>query len=182
MWYEGREEPSLILPMQSDTRRVAVALAGFCAFINLYSPQAVLPLLAQEFGVSAVEVGMAMTATTAAIALVAPFVGAAADVLGRKRVIVAAMLALTLPTVGLAFAPSLDVIILCRFMQGLALPPIFAVMVTYIGEEWPPAEATGMTGIYLSASSLGGFLGRLITGLAGWLLRRTYRRLHRRLS
>jgi predicted MFS family arabinose efflux permease len=156
--------------MQSDQRRVAVALAGFCAFINLYSPQAVLPLLAQEFGVGAVDVGMAMTATTAAVALVAPFVGAVADVLGRKRVIVAAMLALTVPTVGLAFAPSLDIIILCRFMQGLLLPPIFAVMVTYIGEEWPAAEATGMTGLYLSASSLGGFLGRLITGLAAdWL-------------
>ena len=160
--------------MQSDQRRVAVALAGFCAFINLYSPQAVLPLLAQEFSVGAVEVGMAMTATTAAIALVAPFVGAIADVLGRKRVILAAMLALTLPTAGLAFAPSLDVLILCRFMQGLMLPPIFAVMVTYIGEEWPPAEATGMTGIYLSASSLGGFLGRFITGIAAdWLGWRT---------
>jgi YNFM family putative membrane transporter len=158
------------LRMQSDQRRVAVALAGFCAFINLYSPQAVLPLLAQEFGVGAVDVGMAMTATTAAVALVAPFVGAVADVLGRKRVIVAAMLALTVPTVGLAFAPSLDIIILCRFLQGLLLPPIFAVMVTYIGEEWPAAEATGMTGLYLSASSLGGFLGRLITGLAAdWL-------------
>jgi YNFM family putative membrane transporter len=156
--------------MQSDQRRVAVALAGFCAFINLYSPQAVLPVLAQEFSVGAVDVGMAMTATTAAVALVAPFVGAVADVLGRKRVIVAAMLALTVPTVGLAFAPSLDIIILCRFLQGLLLPPIFAVMVTYIGEEWPAAEATGMTGLYLSASSLGGFLGRLITGLAAdWL-------------
>jgi predicted MFS family arabinose efflux permease len=156
--------------MQSDQRRVAVALAGFCAFINLYSPQAVLPVLAQEFRVGAVDVGMAMTATTAAVALVAPFVGAVADVLGRKRVIVAAMLALTVPTVGLAFAPSLDIIILCRFLQGLLLPPIFAVMVTYIGEEWPAAEATGMTGLYLSASSLGGFLGRLITGLAAdWL-------------
>ncbi len=158
--------------MQSDHRRVAVALAGFCAFINLYSPQSVLPLLAQEFRVSAVEIGMTMTATTAAIALVAPFVGAVADLLGRKRVIVAAMLALTLPTVGLAFAPSLDAIILCRFLQGLMLPPVFAVMVTYIGEEWPPTKATGMTGIYLSASSLGGFLGRFITGVAadylGW--------------
>ena len=165
--------PNLTDPsMQSDHRRIAVALAGFCAFINLYSPQAVLPLLAQEFGVGAVEVGMTMTATTAAIALVAPFVGAAADVIGRKRVIVAAMLALTVPTVGLAFAPSLDVIILCRFMQGLLLPPIFAVMVTYIGEEWPATQATGMTGVYLSAASLGGFLGRFITGIAadwfGW--------------
>lgn len=156
--------------MQSDQRRVAVALAGFCAFINLYAPQSVLPLLAQEFGASAAQVGMAMTATTAAVALVAPFVGAVADVLGRRRVIIAAMLALTLPTIGLAFAPNLDVIILCRFLQGLMLPPIFAVVVTYIGEEWPPAEATGMTGIYLSASSLGGFLGRFITGVAAdWL-------------
>ena len=29
--------------MLSDRRRVAVALAGFCVFLNLYAPQSVLP-------------------------------------------------------------------------------------------------------------------------------------------
>ena len=42
--------------------------------------------------------------------------------------------------------------------------------VAYIGEEWPPGEAIGVTGIYTSAASFGGFFGRLVTGiLADWV-------------
>ena len=32
--------------MRLDPRKVAIATAGFCAFLNLYSPQALLPALA----------------------------------------------------------------------------------------------------------------------------------------
>jgi MFS transporter, YNFM family, putative membrane transport protein len=156
--------------MRLDLRQVAIALAGVIVFLNLYAPQAVLPLLAQEFGAGAAQVAMTLTATTFAIALVAPFMGALADVLGRKRVIAAAMLALTVPTVGVALAPSLDVMIAWRFVQGILLPPVFAVVITYIGEEWPPGESTGVTGLYFSAASFGGFLGRFLTGvMADWV-------------
>jgi MFS family permease len=79
-------------------RQWAVGLAGFCTFINLYSPQAILPLLAIEFGAGAAEIANIMTASTLAVALTAPFTGTVADVLGRKRVIVAAMLLLGVPT------------------------------------------------------------------------------------
>ena len=78
--------------MRLDPRKVAIATAGFCAFLNLYSPQALLPALAREFGVGAAEISTIMTASALAIALTAPFTGAVADVLGRKRVITAAML------------------------------------------------------------------------------------------
>jgi MFS transporter, YNFM family, putative membrane transport protein len=156
--------------MRPDLRHAAIALAGAAAFLNLYAPQAVLPLLAQEFTAGAAQVGMTITAITAAVALVAPVTGAVADVLGRKRVIVTAMLALTVPTVLVALAPTLELMIFWRFVQGLMLPPIFAVTITYIGEEWPPAEATGMTGVYTSAAGFGGFLGRFLTGvLADWI-------------
>lgn len=155
-----------------DTRLIAVALAGASAFLNLYAPQAVLPLLAQEFSVGATDISMTMTASTLAVALTAPFTGAVADVLGRKRVIAAAMVLLILPTVMVAFAPGLNALLLWRFVQGLLLPPIFAVMVAYIGEEWPPADATRVTGVYISAASFAGFLGRFLTGILadplGW--------------
>ncbi len=156
--------------MRSDYRPAAIGLAGFAAFLNLYAPQAVLPMLAAEFGAGPAEIGMAMTATTLAIAFVAPFVGALADILGRKRVIVTAMLAIVIPTAAIALAPNLDMVLAARFVQGLVLPPIFAVTVTYIGEEWPPLDATTMTGIYMSASSVGGFFGRFATGIiADWI-------------
>ena len=151
---------------------VAIACAAVCVFMNLYSPQAVLPLLAQEFGAAPSSVSLIMTANTLAVAAMAPFAGAIADVLGRKRVIVTAMLAVAVPTTLMAFAPDLPSLVALRFVQGALLPPIFAVLVAYIGEEWPRSEATGMTGLYIAAGSFGGFLGRFLTGaladLSGW--------------
>jgi predicted MFS family arabinose efflux permease len=158
--------------MGLDPRKIAVATAGFCAFLNLYSPQALLPALAREFGVGAAEISTIMTASTLAIALTAPFTGAVADVLGRKRVITAAMLAVVVPMAGAAWAPDVHALIVWRFVQGLLLPPIFAVTVAYIGDEWPPAEVPGVAGIYIAGSSFGGFCGRFIPGvlhdLIGW--------------
>ncbi|HUC66772.1 MAG TPA: MFS transporter [Stellaceae bacterium] len=155
-----------------DRRQAAIALAGCITFINLYSPQALLPLLSQQLGAGASAVSLLVSATTLAIALIAPFTGTVADVVGRKRVIVSAMFALVLPTALLGLAGGLDAMVLWRFVQGLLLPPIFAVTIAYIGDELPAAEATSATGIYLSASSFGGFLGRFLPGLLagpiGW--------------
>jgi YNFM family putative membrane transporter len=152
--------------------RIAVGLAGFCAFLNLYAPQALLPSLAREFGVGAAAISTIMTASTLAIALTAPFTGAVADVLGRKRVITAAMIVVVVPTAMVALAADVHQLVLWRFIQGLLLPPIFAVTIAYIGDEWPPSEVTGIAGIYTAGSSLGGFSGRFLTGILadhfGW--------------
>jgi predicted MFS family arabinose efflux permease len=150
--------------------RLAIGIAGYCAFINLYSPQAVLPLLSVEFGASAAEVSTIITVSTLAVALTAPFTGAVADVLGRKRVIVVAMFLLVVPTLMAAMATSLSALIFWRVVQGLVLPPIFAVAVAYIGDEWPASEATTAAGIYSSGSSLGGFSGRLVVGVLADLI------------
>jgi MFS transporter, YNFM family, putative membrane transport protein len=158
--------------MNQGLRRAAVGIPGFCAFLNLYAPQSILPLLAQDFGATPADISLTMMATALAIAITAPFAGAFADVIGRKRVIVAAMLVLAIPTALLATAPSLHALIGWRFAQGLVLPPVFTVVVAYIGEEWPPAEATGVTGLYMAATSVGGFSGRFFSGLLadmiGW--------------
>jgi YNFM family putative membrane transporter len=158
--------------MSFDTRSLAVATAGFAAFVNLYSPQALLPRLANEFHVGAGEISALMTAGTAAIALSAPFSGALADVTGRKRLITAAMFAVVAPTLIMTFAGSVPQLTFWRFVQGLLLPPIFAVAVAYIGDEWPPSDVARVAGIYISGSSIGGFCGRFIPGLLtdviGW--------------
>jgi MFS family permease len=150
--------------------RLAAGLAGYCAFINLYSPQSILPLLSEEFGAGAAEISTIITASTLAVALTAPFTGTVADVLGRKRVIVAAMFVLVIPTVMVGLSTSLPALIFWRAVQGLVLPPIFAVMVAYIGDELPHHEATTVAGIYSSGASLGGFSGRLFTGLLADLI------------
>jgi YNFM family putative membrane transporter len=158
--------------MPFDSRRLAVAFAAAGAFLHLYAPQAVLPMMAREYDVGAADASLVITAGTLAVAATAPFTGAMSDVLGRKRVIVAAMVLLLVPATMAALAPSLQQLILWRFVHGLLLPPIFAVTIAYIGDEWPPSEANSVFGLYAAASAVGGFLGRFIPGLlmdhVGW--------------
>jgi predicted MFS family arabinose efflux permease len=160
--------------MAFDTRSLAVATSGFCAFVNLYTPQALLPELSQEFGVSAGEISWLMTAGTGAIALTAPFTGVLADMVGRKRLITAAMFGAVAPTLIMTMVESVPAFAFWRFVQGIMLPPIFTVAVAYIGDEWPAADVPRIAGIYISGTSIGGFCGRFIPGmlsdLIGWRL------------
>ncbi len=160
--------------MALDIRSLAIATAGFCAFVNLYTPQALLPELSQEFGVDAEQISWLMTAGTGAIALTAPFTGVLADMVGRKRLITAAMFAVVAPTLIMTMVGSVPAFAFWRFVQGIMLPPIFTVTVAYIGDEWPAEDVPRVAGIYISGTSIGGFCGRFIPGmlsdLIGWRL------------
>jgi predicted MFS family arabinose efflux permease len=149
----------------NTARRIAVAIIGYCAFINLYSPQALLPLLQQEFNATAADISYLITLSVLAVALTAPFTGTVADVLGRRRVILTTMAVVGLPAIAGAMSGSLAELMTWRFVQGLILPPIFAVTIAYIGEEFTPREATAAVGLYTAGASLGGFSGRFLTGL-----------------
>lgn len=158
--------------MPSDSRRLAVALTGLCSFINLYATQPLLPLFARDFKASAAEVSLTIGASTLAVAVGAPFVGVVADVVGRKRIIAGAMALMVIPTVLVALSTSITELVLWRFVQGLLVPPIFAVTLAYIGDEWSSDEIPGVTAAYIAAGGLGGFLGRFISGVVadhgGW--------------
>lgn len=143
--------------------RVAIATAGFTAMLNMYAPQAVLPLMSEEFGVGPAAISQIMTVSALAVALTAPFTGVIADVLGRRFVIAIAIALLVVPGVMMGFSQSLEALLVWRFVQGLLLPPIFAVSVAYIGAEWPASEATAVTGTFIAATAVGGFGGRMIT-------------------
>ncbi len=143
--------------------RIAIAAAGFTAMLNMYAPQAVLPLMSGEFGVGPAAISQIMTVNALAVALTAPFTGAIADVLGRRFVICVAIALLVVPCVMMTFSEGLEGLLFWRFVQGLLMPPIFAVSVAYIGAEWPARQATAMTGTFIAATAVGGFAGRMTT-------------------
>lgn len=144
-------------------RRAAIAIAGATAFLNLYATQALLPDLARDFQASETTVGLTVTMGTLAVALTAPLIGALADKLGRKRIIVAAAFLVAVPTALTGAAHTMEGLLAWRFLQGLVLPAIFAVTVAYVGEEYPRDQAAGITGLYIGATTLGGFMGRFLT-------------------
>jgi predicted MFS family arabinose efflux permease len=147
----------------------AVALCGVCAFLELYSTQPLLPLLTRLFHASKTGVSLTVSAATLGAALSAPIFGSFVERLPRKRVIVACLAGIALPTLLAATSTSLAQLIFWRFLQGMVVPGIVAVVVTYIGEEWPPNRIALVMSFYVSGTALGGFLGRVSAGmLAEW--------------
>ena len=147
-----------------DRRTAAVVLAGFCAFLNLYAPQPLLPTLAREFHTSAAGISLLITASTVAVALAAPLAGILSDHFGRKRVLVPAALLMAIPSGLAATSASLDQLVFWRFWQGLFTPGITVVVSAYINEEWELGVGRAMSA-YVSGTVLGGFSGRVLAGL-----------------
>jgi len=158
------EAPGAQAAISSAAATIAVMLAGIAAFLNLYATQPLLPMLVRIFTASKAAVGMTVSAATIGVALSAPFCGLIAERAGRKRVIVTATLLLAVPTFLASTATSLPMLILWRFLQGLVMPGIFGVAIAYIAEEWPPARVASAMSLYVSATVLGGFLGRVVAG------------------
>lgn len=140
-----------------------------CAFLELYCTQPLLPLLAHMFHATKTGVGMTVSASTLGVALSAPVFGALAERLPRKRVIVLSLAGIAIPTLFAASATSLLQLIFWRFLQGVCIPGVIAVVITYIGEEWPPEQVALIMSFYVSGTALGGFIGRVSAGLlAEW--------------
>jgi len=151
---------------------IGVGAAGFSAFLDLNATQPILPMLLAAFHTTKTAVSLTVSVPALGVALAAPFIGLFADKIGRKRVIVPAMFLLTLPTFLAGFSGSLNELIFWRFLQGLILPAIFAVAMTYVGEEWEYGGLGQAMTIYAAGNVLGGLTGRLTSGLVaalfGW--------------
>jgi MFS family permease len=87
-----------------------------------------------------------------------------AESIGRKKVIVPALFAMAVPTLLAATAQSLPALIFWRFMQGLFIPGVIAVIIAYINEEFAGRTGAVMSA-YVAGTVFGGFLGRFLTGV-----------------
>ena len=148
----------------------ACFLAGVCTYLNMYCTQPLLPFLQRIFHATEIEVSMTVSATILAVALVAPVIGLMAESIGRKKVIVPCLYALTPVTMLVATSHTLKQLIFWRFMQGVFVPGVVAVMMAYIGEEFAGTHVGRAMAAYVSGTVLGGFGGRYISGVVAHYL------------
>lgn len=152
--------------------KLTIGMIGMFAFLQVYSIQAILPLIMQNFHASETQAGMTVGATVMAIAMMSPFMGMLSDAVGRKNIIIASIALMAIPTALIGFATSLNAMIFWRFLQGLAVPGITVVTLAYVGEEFAGTGMARLMSFYVSGTVLGGFLGRFIMGhlaeMMGW--------------
>lgn len=143
----------------------AAFLCGMFAFIDLYCTQPLLPLFAQVFHASRSAVGTTVSAPTFGVAIAAALLALFGQRLPRRRTIIVGLAARSVVTLLCALATSIPTLAAARFVQGLLVPTVSVLTVTYVTEEWPSARVPHAMSVYVSGTVLGGFLGRFLSGL-----------------
>jgi len=150
----------------------ALFCAGIATFAQLYSPQAVLPLISADLHIGAADAALMVSASTIGLAVgVIPW-STLADRIGRVRAI---SLSVTIATaVGLLvpFAPTYQLLLAGRFVEGLVVGGVPAIAVAYLTEEIDPTHAARAAGTFVAGTTIGGLMGRLVSSpvaeAAGW--------------
>lgn len=151
---------------------IALFLAPAFIFANMYTTQAILPILSSDFHISAPTAGLTVSILVLAVALGSLFYGPISDVVGRKPVMVCAAFLVTIPTLFCALAPNFTLLVLLRALQGFLMPGLTSVAIPYVNEEFDGKGRGLAMGIYTSGLTLGGLFARVgsaaLTGLFNW--------------
>lgn len=78
--------------------KLTIGIIGMFAFLQVYSIQAILPIIRHDFHASETQAGMTVGATVLAIALMSPFMGMLSDAVGRRAIIIGCIVWLGVPT------------------------------------------------------------------------------------
>ena len=109
-------------PIQTKRLTLILILGSLAALgplsIDMYLPA--FPDMSRSFGASASSIQLSLTACMLGMALGQIIVGPLSDVRGRKRPLLLALSAYLLASLACAFAPTIEVLIALRFVQGAA--------------------------------------------------------------
>ena len=149
---------------------LALCIGSFMIFANVYVTQPLLPTLAQEFGVTALESSWTFTVTTLTLGLSLIFYGALSDALGRRGIMILTLTGVVGCGIGLSLVQDYHGLLVLRALQGLMLGGLPAIAIAYMNDEYAPRALALAVGLYIGGNTLGGIGGRLIGGFVGdWL-------------
>ena len=159
---------------EAGYRRITAALfaAGVATFALIYSTQALLPEFPRAFSVSAAQSTLSVSLTTIGLGVALLVAGPVSEVVGRTRLIHLSLAASAVVAVACAVAPTWEVLLGLRLLQGVTLAGLPAVATAYLREELHPGTHARAAGVYIGGTAIGGMTGRLVTGpvaeVAGW--------------
>ncbi|PTT66078.1 MFS transporter [Arthrobacter sp. HMWF013] len=146
-----------------------LAFAGVATFAQLYSTQAVLPIMAADQQVSAADAALTISLATVGLAITVIPWSFLADRIGRVRAMAIGISAATVLGLLVPLASSFGMLLGLRLLEGMALGGIPAIAIAYLNEEVNKAHAAVAAGTYVAGTTLGGLAGRLVAGPIGEL-------------
>jgi predicted MFS family arabinose efflux permease len=156
-------------PGSREYRRLIVGLffAGIATFAQLYSAQAVLPQISADLSVGPATAALSVSVATLGLALAVIPWSIVADRIGRVSVMAAGVLTATAFGLAAPLSGEIAVLLALRFAEGVALGAVPAVALAYLSEEVEGKFAATASGSYIAGTTVGGLLGRIVSGIVG---------------
>lgn len=144
--------------------RVSLAFlaAGLANFSVLYCVQPVLPIYTHQFHITAAESSLSLSVTTLLLAISLPIAAALSDAFGRKKIMTTSLVVSALCCILTAVCPNFSTLLVIRAIQGVVAAGLPAVAMAYLSEEMEAGSLGFAMGLYISGTSIGGLLGRVL--------------------
>lgn len=153
------------VPWRSRTVQ-AVLLSTALAPLGVPLVSPALPVVRDTFGLTDSQASLLVSAYFVAGIALSPFIGLLIDRFGRKRTLVAGLSTFGLLGGAMAFAPSFEVVLALRVLQGTGAAAIFITTVTLLSERFEGTQRNAVLGANVAVLSttaalfpvLGGYL------------------------
>jgi DHA2 family multidrug resistance protein len=167
--------PAAFPPLQGGQRllgTLALALATFMNVLDTSIANVSLPAIAGDMGVSPNQGTWVITSFAVANAIAVPLTGWLSQRFGQVRLFVTSVLLFVLASWLCGLAPSLELLIAFRVLQGLVAGPMIPLSQTLLLASYPPAQAGTAMALWgmttLVAPVTGPLLGGWITDNVAW--------------
>ena len=133
--------------------------------LGIISP--ILPLYASAFGASAIELGLVFTAFSISRSVFSPIVGRLSDRIGRRTLILVGLAVYAAVSVMYAWADSLWMLGIFRFIQGIGSVMVTPIAQAYVGDLTPRGREGRTLNAFYSSQFIGMAFGPLLGGVIG---------------
>ena len=161
-----------------ETKQTPGAILWVIAAVQFLTPfmfsaiGVALPTIGREFSAGAVQLGLIEMVYILAVALLLLPIGRFADIHGRRRIFLSGTVLLTLATLALATAPTITLLIVFRFVQGIGAAMITSTSFAILTSVYPPEKRGRAMGMVVGCVYLGISAGPTLAGLMidylGW--------------
>ena len=157
---------------QEKAALFVATLTSFMGPFIISSVNVALPAIQNDLNADAVQLSWVSTALLLATAVVLLPAGRIADIHGRKRVFAWGLALFTLASILAGFSGSMNMLIVCRVIQGAGSAMFTTTGMAMLTSIFPPRQRGRVIGIYVSAVyiglSVGPFAGGILTQHIGW--------------
>jgi EmrB/QacA subfamily drug resistance transporter len=150
----------------------ATAIAMFAVNLDFFALNLSVPGMADDLGVSTTDMQWAVSGYMLALGAFLIPGGRLGDIVGRRRMLVAGLAIFGAASLASGLAPSAEVMIGFRIVQGLGAAILFPLCIAVVSNAFPESgrkRAIGnLYGLAAVATALGPFVGGFLTGVLSW--------------